>query len=104
MKGITCREEDCSFLGKGLEMISNELKILKLSRSEANAKLFSVFVSNDTRLPILAEIDLSHTTINSFQVSFLLGKCDNLIEISLQNCKNVTDHVFHGGNYLSRSS
>ena len=51
-------------------------------------------MSNHTRLPFLAKIDLSHTTINSFQVVFLLRKCDNLIQISLQNCKNVTDHVF----------
>ena len=51
-------------------------------------------MSNHTRLPFLAKIDLSHTTINSFQVAFLLRKCGNLIEISLQNCENVTDHVF----------
>ena len=51
-------------------------------------------MSNHTRLPFLAQIDLSHTTINLFQVAFLLRKCGNLIEISLQNCKNVTDHVF----------
>ena len=65
-----------------------------MSSLEASAKLFSAFVSNHPRLPFLAKIDLSHTTINSFQVAFLLRKCGNLIEISLQNCKNVTDHVF----------
>ena len=65
-----------------------------MSSSETNAKLFCVFVSNHTRLPFLIEIDLSHTMINSFQVMLLLWKSDNLMEISLQNCKNVTDHVF----------
>ena len=64
------------------------------NRNPEIVKLFSVFVSNHTRLPFLAKIDPSHTMINSFQVAFLLRKCDNVIEISLQNCKNVTDHVF----------
>ena len=80
MEGMTCKEEDRSFLSKGLEMISNKLKILKLSSLEANAKLFSVFVSNHTRLSFLAKTDVSHTTINFFQVAFLLQKCDNLTE------------------------
>ena len=72
MNGITCKEEDRSFLSKGVEMISDKLKILKLSSLEASAKLFSVFVSNHTRLPFLAKIDLSHTTI-LFRSRFCFG-------------------------------
>ena len=103
-----CKEEECSFLIKGLEMISNKQKILNLLSLETNAKLFSVFVLNHTHLPFLAKIDLSDMMINSFQVAFLLWKCDNLIEISSQNCRDVTDHVFQHihmeANYLWRSS
>ena len=44
--------------------------------------------------PSLVKIDLSQTTVNSFQVQFLILKCKMLSEISLKNCRSVTDHVF----------
>ena len=51
-------------------------------------------VNHDSYFPLLSQVDLSNTKIHSFQIGHLSKKCENLIKLSLQNCKNVTDFLF----------
>ena len=86
--------EDRAFLGKGLELTSETLESLEMNGLQTSASLYSISSYHTMHFRLLSQIDLSNTKIHSFQIGHLLKKCENLIELSLQNCKNVTDFLF----------
>ena len=86
--------EDRAFLGRGLELTSETLESLEMSGLEASALFYSIFSYHTMHFRLLSQIYLSNTKIHCFQIGHLIRKCENLIELSLQNCKNVTDFLF----------